>query len=168
MTTRPSLSLAFGFAAAVVAGFLVMSLGCHHSAERAWVVVRVERGDADVPVHRIELLLALDGRMETRTLSEPDDAEIALPTDASIEIVRSRGALVVSAIARDAAGLEVARGAAEVVVESGRRDVTVTLARPPKRAVCLGASGISRTTSEGTILELAIPVSVVLGRACCP
>jgi len=31
----------------------------------------------------------------------------------------------------------------------------------------LGGSGISRSTSEGTSLELAFPISVVLGEACC-
>jgi hypothetical protein len=161
------------------AGLLALVMAATACASKGtYAVIHVEAGASTPPgITSIELVLTLDGAgTASTTLSEPDGREIALPTDVTLAIQHGAGALSVTAIARDAAGLELDRGTGGGLVVAGEsRHVAVRLGGavvgPDGGASPDGGGPVTRTltvvkmgSGAGTITSL--PSGITCGATC--
>ena len=68
-----------------------LALGCGGGSDDTYILVTVAAGNVTAPVRTLEVQLTLAGATASRTLSEPGDAPIVLPTTA---VFRVRSGLV--------------------------------------------------------------------------
>jgi len=100
-----------GFALAVALGIGVM--GCGGGGEGGtFVLVELRQGTLSMPINSIDLSLAFNGMMASRTLAESGGAVILLPTTAVFNIRNGAGRIDVLASAKDAGGALLAQGMA--------------------------------------------------------
>ncbi len=108
------------------ATFLALA-GCSE-ANGTYFLLRVEQGTAPARITKVGVSLAFAGQFASRDL-EQGGAALAFPTTAAFQIGDGQGELVVTAVAFDAAGLQVASGVATVLIARGEtREAVVTLA----------------------------------------
>jgi hypothetical protein len=119
-------------------------VGCAKSG--TYVVLTVERGASTAAgVVKVDLSLALAGRSGSGTLSERDGSVIPFPAVVTLDISNGSGALMVTAVARDASGKEVDRGTGVGMVTSGATThLTVTLGEAMMNDA--GADDLTRVT----------------------
>ena len=84
-----------------------------------FVTLSIDRIGGGADVASIDLALDLDGKPASTTLREPGGGPISFPTSATLSIGKGQGTLTVTAIARDAAGTELARDTASTKVSAG-------------------------------------------------
>jgi hypothetical protein len=105
-------------------------VGCKDSGSQTYVVVKIQPGAvAPTGIHSIDLQLSLNGMNAMTTLSESSGGDIMLPTDATLQIGDSAtGDLMLTAIAKDSAGIEITRGMADAqIIPKGTATLVVTL-----------------------------------------
>lgn len=90
-----------------------------------FVSVSVDRVGSLGDVASVDLLLDLDGRPASTTLREANGGPIVFPTSVTLSFGNNAGTLTVTAIARDAAGVELARDLSSVRVVVGETSSVV-------------------------------------------
>jgi hypothetical protein len=124
-----------------------LAAGCSKQSG-TFVVVDLRPGTATPGgIQSIDLDLTLGGRTATTTFTGKDGGQIALPTDATLEIGSGSGALTITAHARGAGGalLDTGTGAG-VVVAGGTSHVVVQLGSAPSDG---GAGSDGAAGSDG-------------------
>src|SRR5581483_9921852 len=103
---------------------------CKGSTTGTYVVVKINPGAvAPTGIHSIDLQLSLNGKSAMTTLMEPSGGDVTLPTDATLQIASNEsGDIMLTAVAHDSAGNEVARGMGDTqIVPDGTATLIVVL-----------------------------------------
>ncbi len=86
-----------------------------------YVVVYFQKGDLTEAVHQLDVTLQIGSQlMVTKMFTEPNNAEISFPTDASFNLQSGEGLSTLTVVAKNAVGTVVATKSQDAVIKRGK------------------------------------------------
>jgi len=112
-----------------VAALLALAASCGSDGP-GFVLVTFQRGDAPAETTHIDLTAKLGDQMATVPIENGDGTPIDFPKTKSLEVANGSGTLSLTAIARDANGVDVGHGeATTTVARNAVASATITFAK---------------------------------------